>query len=95
MRTHHLKLRIEFCDDVVSGVKSFEIRKNDRGFQRGDRIVFQAVERDGINVYECPHEINNLIFEITYMLNGYGLENGYLALAIKNVERIEDEREYE
>lgn len=95
MKTHHLKLRVEFCDAVVSGEKSFEIRKNDRGFQRGDRIVFQAVEREGLNVYECPHEINELVFEITYLLNGYGLENGYVVLAIKEVGRVEDEREYE
>lgn len=94
MTTHNLKLRVEFCDAVMNGEKSFEIRKNDRGFQKGDHVIFQAVERDGVNVYPVPHEINGYEFEITYVLNGYGLENGYVAYGIKNTGRIVDEREY-
>ena len=33
MKTHDLKLSIEFCDAVLRGEKTFEVRKNDRGFQ--------------------------------------------------------------
>ena len=33
---HNLKLNIEFCDDVLSGNKNFEIRYNDKGYQTGD-----------------------------------------------------------
>lgn len=36
MKTHNLKLSIDFCDDVLNREKTFEIRKNDRGFQTGD-----------------------------------------------------------
>lgn len=35
MKTHKLKLDIAFCDVILSGEKSFEIRKNDRGYQKG------------------------------------------------------------
>lgn len=30
MKTHEIKLRLEFCDAVLNGEKTFEIRKNDR-----------------------------------------------------------------
>lgn len=94
MKTHQLKLRIEFCDAVLSGEKSFEIRRNDRGFQRGDRIVFQAVERVDTDLIPCPHEINDVLFEIKYIINGFGLENGFVAMAIEKIGRVEDERDY-
>lgn len=44
MKTHESKLNIIFCDDVLSGEKTFEIRKNDRGFQKGDHIKFLPKE---------------------------------------------------
>lgn len=94
MKTHQLKLRIEFCDAVLSGEKSFEIRRNDRGFQRGDRIVFQAVERVDTDLIPCPHEINDVLFEIKYIMNGFGLENGFVVMAIEKIGRVEDERDY-
>ena len=38
--THELKLHLNFCDAVYNGRKTFEIRRNDRGFQTGDHIKF-------------------------------------------------------
>ena len=36
MKTHELKLDTRYFDKVKSGLKNFEIRKNDRDFQVGD-----------------------------------------------------------
>lgn len=36
MKIHKLKLDNDYFNDVESGIKNFEIRKNDRGFQVGD-----------------------------------------------------------
>lgn len=83
MKTHKLKLNIEFCDDVMNGIKTFEIRKNDRGFQTGDRIVFVPVE-GGLKT-KTYHPIETKEYVITYVLNEWGLERGYVALAIKEV----------
>ena len=85
MRIHDLKILNDFADSVVAGDKTFEIRENDRGFQKGDFIKFQATDRIGINNYS--HLINNKLYEITYVLNGWGIKNGVVALAIK--ERVE------
>lgn len=82
MKTHELKLNIEFCDAVLSGEKTFEIRYNDRGYQKGDLIKFVPVEGKGEFATKTLHGIREKIYEITYVLNGFGLEKGYVALAI-------------
>ncbi|MDG4985166.1 DUF3850 domain-containing protein [Lactococcus lactis] len=42
MKTHDLKLDIKYFEDVKSGKKNFEIRKNDRDFQVGDILELKA-----------------------------------------------------
>ena len=42
MKTHELKLDIKYFDDVKSGKKKFEIRKNDRDFVVGDILDLKA-----------------------------------------------------
>ncbi|WP_397537824.1 ASCH/PUA domain-containing protein [Rummeliibacillus pycnus] len=39
--THSLKILPKYFAAVISGNKTFEIRKNDRGFQEGDFIVLR------------------------------------------------------
>ena len=43
--THVLKIEPEYFNAVISGNKTFEIRKNDRDFCVGDTLVFK--EWDG------------------------------------------------
>ncbi|RZI48444.1 DUF3850 domain-containing protein [Lactococcus kimchii] len=43
MKTHELKLDIKYFDDVESGKKNFEIRKNDRDFQVGDILELKKI----------------------------------------------------
>lgn len=82
MKTHKLKLNIKFCDEVLSGAKTFEIRKNDRGFQTGDLINFTPVDNNGEEGY---HKVQNQTYKITYILDNWGLKEGYVALAIREV----------
>lgn len=87
MKTHKLKLNIAFCDAVLKGLKTFEIRKDDRGFQTGDLINFTPVDDDG---EACHHEIENHIYRITYVLNGWGLKDNYVVLAIKEEKALRE-----
>lgn len=64
MKTHDLKLNIEFCDAVLSGEKTFEVRKNDRGFQTGDLIRF--IPTDGTTREHAKHEISGHTYKITW-----------------------------
>lgn len=82
MKLHKLKLNIEFCDAVFSGEKTFEVRYNDRGYQTGDRIKFIPIDSHGDIV---RHKIAKTEYEITYILNGWGIKNGYVVLAIKEL----------
>ena len=79
---HELKIQEEFADAVYAGDKTFELRYNDRGYQKGDLIKFQAIDDIKSKTY---HPINNLLYEITYVINGWGLKEEYVALAIREV----------
>lgn len=41
MMIHELKIWLRFYEAVVSGVKPFEVRKNDRNFKVGDTLCLQ------------------------------------------------------
>lgn len=83
MNIHEIKLNIEFCDAVLNGEKTFEIRLNDRGYQKGDRVRFIPVSGGGM--FSEEHPISDCEYEITYVINGWGLENGYVAFSIMNI----------
>ena len=87
MKTHEIKLAIEFCDDVLSGRKSFELRYNDRGYQAGDRVKFKPVN-GSLSTF---HEVAYKTYEITYVINGWGLKEGYVAFGIKPIEEPQEE----
>lgn len=96
MKTHDLKLNIEFCDAVLSGEKTFEVRKNDRSFQTGDLIRFIPTDgtsyrsSDGTVREHAQHEISGHTYKITYILNGWGIKNGYVVLGIKEYRQTEE-----
>lgn len=84
VKHHILKLREEFCADVVAGRKTFEVRENDRGFQRGDTVSFKCVDKTGINLV---HSINDKFYEITYVLSGWGIKENYVVFGIREMEK--------
>ena len=86
-RLHHIKIQENFAGSVLSGEKSFELRRNDRGYQKGDLIQFEVVNSVGVLVPE--HELEGKKFMITYVLSGWGLQEGFVALAIKEVKSDE------
>lgn len=81
---HKLKLRIEYCDDVLKGNKTFEVRKNDRDFKVGDLIMFTPVDLTS----ECEHQISDELFVITYILSNFlnAIDKDYCVLSLKHIE---------
>lgn len=88
-KVHDLKLNIEFCSAVLYGDKTFEVRLNDRGYQKGDYIYFHPI--DSKTLQEVNHPIIDKCFEITYVLNGYGIYEDYVCFSIKKLGEGESE----
>lgn len=84
MTTHALKIQMKYADAVLSGKKSFEVRKNDRGFKVGDEIVFIVVNDKGCQIPAAArHPLNGAAYRIDYILDDFeGLAQKYVALAI-------------
>lgn len=80
MQTHCIKLNQNYADAVMSGDKNFEIRYNDRGYQRGDRVIFTVVNDSKLTV---AHPLNRKAFVITYLIHGYGLKDDWCVFGIK------------
>lgn len=84
--THCIKIRESFADAVNRGDKTFEVRKNDRGYQKGDIVKFTVLyDSDGCEM--ISHPLMNKKYEITYVLSGWGIEDGYCVFGIKQIER--------
>lgn len=91
MTTHTLKVPTEYADAIANGTKTFEIRKNARGFKVGDKIVFEVLANEGYDVRAAArHPLNGAVYRIDYILDGFeGLAQKYVALSISK----EDDRE--
>lgn len=82
--THKIKIRESFADAVNRGDKTFEVRKNDRGYQKGDVVQFVVLyDSDGCEM--ISHPLNEKEYEITYVLSGWGIEDGYCVFGIKPI----------
>jgi len=80
MMTHDLKTWPEFFERLWSGEKTFELRKNDRGFRVGHTLLLQEwTQRTGYTGRE-------ITATVTYILGGLGLKDGWVVMAIKPIE---------
>jgi hypothetical protein len=82
MLTHHLKCWPEYFDELASGNKRFEIRRDDRSFGKGDKVVIEEWNPDtGKYTGRC------IKFTISYILRDasrFGLQWGYCILSLSS-----------
>lgn len=84
-KVHSIRLAKTYFNDVASGKKSFELRKNDREYKVGDMLEMLEFA-DGKNTGRIIQA------EVVYMLEGYkGLEEGYCILGI-SVKKVDTEK---
>lgn len=79
--THELKTLPAYWDAVERGDKTFEVRRDDRGFQKGDVLELQRLYPDSRNDVELslrgkPKFV--IRAEVKYILTGgqFGIEPG-------------------
>lgn len=87
---HNIKIKESFADAIVGGDKTFEIRYNDRGYQKGDIVVFQCVNNNEAFLQSIYHLINYMVFEIDYVLSGYGLKDGFCVFGFHKIQDDSD-----
>lgn len=81
VKTHKLKIKPEFMIDILSGNKTFEVRKFDRDYKIDDIIMFVIQFDNPVFYYKQ--------WRITYILDHddfpEGIKKGYCVLGIKEV----------
>lgn len=79
--THKLKIYEDYFIAIIEGLKTFEVRENDRDFQVGDCIYFQVI--DSSNDYILTTAFKKK-YVITYILKDFeGLKDNYVVLGIE------------
>jgi len=81
--THELKTLAPYWDAVASGDKTFEVRHNDRGFQRGDTLVLTRYSGGSAKLAESGW--SRITATVTYVLAGgqFGIDPEFVVMGIK------------
>jgi hypothetical protein len=81
-RIHELKTWPEFYERIISGEKTFEVRKDDRGFRVGDVLRLREWRRLSIDPTYGSYTGRETLRPVTYVLSGWGLDLGYVCMAL-------------
>ena len=79
---HELKIAAPYYDAVLSGDKNFEIRFNDRGFQKGDTVKLVATLQNSTR--RDLDRSEPLFFKITYVTN-FAQKEGWVVFGMKRI----------
>lgn len=74
MKLHILKLNLEYAEAKYNGIKSFEIRENDRDFKCGDLIKYVINGCDELDLFNF---FETHIFRINFITN-YNQKEDYI-----------------
>lgn len=91
-QTHKLKTVDVYFDAIADGRKTFEVRRNDRGFQTGDIL---ELERIGGADSFLPGRYTGetLVRQVTYILQGeqFGIAPGHCVMGLAVVDKGKDD----
>ena len=76
---HELKTWKEYFEEVFMGRKTFEVRKNDRNFQKGDILILKEWDNE-----KQEYTGRQMARAVSYILTGgqFGVEAGFVVMAI-------------
>lgn len=96
MKIHELKIYPQYFIEILNGNKTFELRKDDRGFEVGDTLILKEYKTgitdstgsEKIVVQEAGYTGREIKKTISYIYkgcaNGLGLKTGFSILALKD-----------
>lgn len=88
--THELKIIHDYFNDIMFDNKNFEIRKNDRDYHVGDKLILKEWKP-----YQSRYTGNKITATVDYIHYGngeYGLAEGYCVLGLTDIECTLEER---
>lgn len=74
---HELKIDDSYLKAKLAGDKLFEIRFNDRGYQKGDTVTYKEYRPGEMTIYHT--------YEITYV-TGFNQQDNYVVFGEKHIE---------
>lgn len=76
---HELKTWNEYFEEIFMGHKTFEVRKADRPFKKGDILILREW-----NLKTKQYTGRELARNVSYVLEGgqFGIEKGFMVMAI-------------
>lgn len=77
---HRLKCWPKFFTDVRTGVKNFELRKDDRSYEDWDTLILE--EFDPVTKKLTGHQLHRRIVKVYRGLEPFGLRKGYCILQL-------------
>ena len=85
---HELKIISEYFEAVVSDEKRFEVRLDDRKYQKGDVLLLREIERSD----EAPYTGREIEVDVLYVYRGDYCRPGYciMSIALREQKRTVD-----
>lgn len=87
--THELKTLTQYFTAVISGKKTFEVRKNDRDFHVGDFLMLkEIVEIEGMIKFTgsyCVVRVTYILTDEEYVKPGYAILAFELCMIVSEV----------
>lgn len=89
---HELKTWPQFYEAVKAGTKTFEIRKDDRGFAVGDYLLLQewSPEAKDYTGRECFRKISYIARPNTVNSFDFGIQPGFCVLALTDLKEVDN-----
>lgn len=81
-KVHNLKIETQFFKDVNSGLRQFEVRKNDRNFEVGDTLILEEFDPN-TNKYLrgwIPKLITHKLDDTRFV------KEGFIILSLKDID---------
>lgn len=83
---HELKVWPAYFHALEAGKKAFEVRRDDRGFQKGDVLWLREFDHTKTRAFQ--YSGNATFARITYILTGgqFGIEPGFVVMGLDFIE---------